>query len=287
MPETVTHNADFSTSSMGAILRRCREYHGISLEEAADATKIGINYLKALECDKIKEFPSLAYLKGFLRIYATYLGLNSDDIIRICEKQYLPAGVPKTAKSGEVGNEPVRRRFAWQKLVLPLFLLIMLLATATFLNRSSAPSRQQTPPRPAAVTMPASAVLPARSSAHPISTERRPKPASTPTEPPAVETVQSERSSVQKPPPETAKGFIVRMKVVQNGTLAVTIDGAAVQNYDLTVGDFIEWKAEKNITLDMSNAGGIEAELNGKPLKPFGPAGKPAYVVLDADGVKP
>jgi len=285
LPETVTHKADVPTNSMGAILRRCREYHGISLEEAAEATKIGINYLKALESDKIKEFPSLAYLKGFLRIYATYLGLNSDDIIRICEKQYLPAGAPTQAAAGDAGSEPVRRRFAWQKLVLPVVLLIMLLATATFLNRSSTPSRQQAPPKPAAPAT-APAVQPALSSARPATTEQRPKPDSPPTEPAKTETAPVERATVQKPPPETGKGFIVRMKVVQNGTLAVTIDGGAVQNYDLTVGDFIEWKAEKTITLDLSNAGGIEAELNGKPLKPFGPAGTPAYVVLGADGVK-
>jgi len=74
--------------------------------------------------------------------------------------------------------------------------------------------------------------------------------------------------------------------VTQNGTLAVTIDGATPQSYDLAAGDVIEWKAEKNITLDVSNAGGVEAELNGKPLSSFGPAGKPAYIVLDADGIK-
>jgi len=286
LAETVTNNADLSTSSMGPILRRCREYHGISIEEAADATKIGINYLRALESDKIKEFPSLAYLKGFLRIYSTYLGLNPDDIIRICEKQYLPAGAPKNSKPGEENNEPVRRRFAWQKLVLPVVLLIMLLVTATFLNRSSLSPRPQTVPKPAVVTMPAPPVQPVRSSVHTPTTEQRSMPDSRPPGSAKTETVRTERASAQKPPPVTGKGFIVRMKVVQNGTLSVTIDGAAGQNYDLTVGDFIEWKAEKNITLDMSNAGGIEAELNGKPLKPFGPAGRPAYVVLDANGMK-
>ena len=133
---------------------------------------------------------------------------------------------------------------------------------------------------------PAPAVLPARSSAHPAVAEQAPKPDITPTKPAKRETVRTEPASVQNPPAEPSKGFIVKMKVIQNGTLAVTIDGASVQNYDLTVGDFIEWKAEKSITLDMSNAGGVEAELDGKPLKPFGPVGKPAYVVLDADGVK-
>ena len=75
MSTTDVHTHDHSTSSPGAILRRCREYHGISLDEAAEATKIGVAYLAALEGDQINEFASLAYLKGFLRIYATISGL--------------------------------------------------------------------------------------------------------------------------------------------------------------------------------------------------------------------
>jgi hypothetical protein len=55
----------------------------------------------------------------------------------------------------------------------------------------------------------------------------------------------------------------------------------------LTVGDAIEWKAEKNIALELSNAGGVEVEINGKALKPLGPVGKPVSIVLDANGVQP
>ncbi len=73
LPETLS-------GSPGAILRRCREFHGITLEEASETTKIGISHLKALEDDQIREFANQAYLKGFLRIYATYLGLNSADV---------------------------------------------------------------------------------------------------------------------------------------------------------------------------------------------------------------
>src|ERR1043166_4900331 len=73
-------------SSPGAILRRCREFHGISLEEASKTTKIGISHLTALEYDRISEFANRAYLMGFLRIYATFLGLNPDDIARMYDK---------------------------------------------------------------------------------------------------------------------------------------------------------------------------------------------------------
>ncbi len=76
------------------------------------------------------------------------------------------------------------------------------------------------------------------------------------------------------------------MRVIQSGTLTVTIDGSPSQGYELVVGDSIEWKADKNITLELSNAGGVEAELNGKQLKPFGQVGKPLVIVLDADGIR-
>lgn len=286
MPETVTHNGDVSTSSMGAILKRCREYHGITLEEAAEATKIGANYLTSLESDRLNEFPNLAYLKGFLRIYSTYLGLNTDDIIRICEKQCAPAAAPGNNQAGAADREPARRGFAWQKLVLPAFLLLLLLITAAILNRSSTPPPRQNVPKPVVAVPPAPPVQPVHSSAHPAAPVQKLKADSPPTVPAKTATIRTEHANAPVPPADPGKGFIVRMKVTRNGALAVTIDGGAVQNYELTVGDIIEWKAEKNITLDLSNAGGIEAELNGKPLKPFGAADKPAYVVLDANGVK-
>ena len=90
----------------------------------------------------------------------------------------------------------------------------------------------------------------------------------------------------QKPAAEPDRSFIVRMRVTQNGSLIVTIDGVTPQNYELTIGDVIEWKAEKNIILELTNSGGVEVELNDKLLKPFGSTGTPAYVLLDVDGVK-
>lgn len=287
MSETVTQNADPAASSPGAILKRCREYHGITLEEAAEATKIGINYLQALEGDQVREIPSQAYRKGFLRIYATYLGLNPDDIIRLSEKLFAPAGAPVKGQPAAKGDrEPLRRRFPWHKLVLPVFLLLLLIATAAVLNRSRTPVPQRVAPQPAAGTPAATAVLPALSSARPAPPVQKTEAKSAPVKPARDDAAPTGRNGAQIPPPEAVKGFFVRMKVIQNGTLAVAIDGAAPQNYDLSAGDVIEWKAGKNVSLELSNAGGVEVELNGNPLKAFGPPGKPAYIVLDAEGIK-
>ena len=91
---------------------------------------------------------------------------------------------------------------------------------------------------------------------------------------------------MQKPSTENSRGFVVRLKVTQSGTLKVTIDGSSSQDYDLVVGDSIEWKADRTIALELSNAGGVEAELNGRQLKLLGQSGKPSTVVLDSEGIR-
>lgn len=278
--------ADPSAASPGAILKRCREYHDLSLEEAEESTKIGANYLMALETDQISQFSSMAYLKGFLRIYATYLGLNPDDMIRLYEKLYLAgsSGAGEHASRSAVPGEPsLRKKIPFQKLALPAVILVLILITAAIINRS--------PPRPVRQDQPASITIPlalppvqqAQSSARPavpakkqdeVIVLKKRDDAQPPTQ-----------NVVQKTPPESAKGFVVRLKVTQGGILKVIIDGSTSQNYDLAVGDRIEWKADRTISLDLSNAGGVEAELNGRLLKPFGPSGNPVTVVLGPEGV--
>jgi cytoskeleton protein RodZ len=286
VPDIEKNIVDPSAASPGAILRRCREYHELSLAEAEESTKIGANYLLALEEDQISQFSSLAYLKGFLRIYATYLGLNPDDMIRLYEKLYAArsGGGGQTSDTAGVNTPAPRRKIPLQKLVMPAVILVLILITAAIINRSNKPALRPTLPAPAA---PSTAMVPVQKT---NSSARQPGPEKAPEEP-AVEQKPAEppataRDRAQKPVAEGTRGFVVRLKVTQSGTLTVTIDGSTSQAYDLAVGDIIEWKADRNITLEMSNAGGVEAELNGRQLKPFGQLGKSATVVLDSEGIR-
>jgi cytoskeletal protein RodZ len=281
----VTSAPETSGGSPGAILRRCREFHEITLEEAAEATKIGITHLNALEEDRIRDFANQAYLKGFLRIYATYLGLNSDDIARMYEKLFGVNGEKpdQTRASGTLQRKP-RRLVPIKKLVLPAILLMVILAAATFFKQSSPSLVRSQPVAVTPVPVQNAAVQSVQSSVRVkknepiiplVKVEKNP-----------VESPDSDKPVAQKRPVDTPKGFILKIKVTQNGALTATVDGSPAQQYDLTSGDVIEWKAEKKVTLELSNAGGVEAELNGKPYKSFGSPGKPAYVELDADSLK-
>ncbi len=286
--DSPSSSPETSTGSPGTILRRCREFHEITIEEASEATKVGVSHLKALENDQIRDFANQAYLKGFLRIYATYLGLNADDIARMYDKLFgsqseKPA---PTSLSGGPNRKP-RRLLSLKKLLFPALLLIAILITATFFKRPPPPLVRELQ------TVPVTAPLPANPPVQTAQSSVRAKK----TDIPAVAAPKVERRTPAPPEPEkvvpakrqpdAAKGFILKLRVTQNGTLASTVDGGAVQQHELTIGDVIEWKAEKKVTLELSNAGGVEVELNGRPYKPLGPSGKPAYVELDADTVKP
>lgn len=273
-------------SSPGAILRRCREFHEITLEEASETTKIGVSHLRALEDDQIREFANQAYLKGFLRIYATYLGLNSDDIARMYDKLFGVQGESQEPVRVAVAPaRPARRLISLKKLAVPALLLAVIIITAMFFKQ--APSPVVRPPLPPVVAVPAvqnPVVQPVLSSAQAKKTDQDSVPKKR--EKRIEEPPDSENAIVPKRPADAAKGFILKIKVTQNGTLSATVDGSAAQQYDLASGDVIEWKAEKKVSLELSNAGGVDVELNGKPYKPLGPPGKSAYIEFDADGIK-
>jgi len=61
---------------IGNSLREARLRRGIEIVQAEQATKIRGKYLRALEEEHFEQLPAETYIKGFLRTYADYLGLD-------------------------------------------------------------------------------------------------------------------------------------------------------------------------------------------------------------------
>jgi hypothetical protein len=61
---------------IGSSLREARHRRGIEIAQAEQATKVRGKYLRALEDEQFALLPSETYVKGFLRTYAEYLGLD-------------------------------------------------------------------------------------------------------------------------------------------------------------------------------------------------------------------
>ncbi len=61
---------------IGNSLREARTRKGFDFPELEQGTKIRAKYLRALEDESFDTLPSATYVKGFLRTYANYLGLD-------------------------------------------------------------------------------------------------------------------------------------------------------------------------------------------------------------------
>jgi len=68
-------------SPLGETLRRTRLEKNITFEDAERVTRIPRKYLEALELENFGILPAPVYARGFLRSYASYLGLEPKELL--------------------------------------------------------------------------------------------------------------------------------------------------------------------------------------------------------------
>jgi cytoskeletal protein RodZ len=66
--------------TVGEILRAAREEKKLSVEQVNRETKMSAQTIRSLEQDDFGAFSSETYLKGFLRTYADFLGLDGNTL---------------------------------------------------------------------------------------------------------------------------------------------------------------------------------------------------------------
>jgi len=69
--------------SYGALLKKAREDQELSIEDVEAKTTITRQYIEGLENEKNDAFPGEPYMIGFLKLYADFLGLNSEDLLKL------------------------------------------------------------------------------------------------------------------------------------------------------------------------------------------------------------
>src|SRR5207302_8144609 len=72
-----THATDF-----GGKLRAARERRGVTLRQIANATKISVGVLEALERNDISRLPGGIFGRAFVRYYAVEVGLDPEQTIQ-------------------------------------------------------------------------------------------------------------------------------------------------------------------------------------------------------------
>ncbi|MBU5613420.1 helix-turn-helix domain-containing protein [Geomonas azotofigens] len=277
---------------VGEYLRRVREAKGLQLEEASRVTKIGKNYLAAIEQGEFQKLPNAAYIKGFLRLYAGFLSLSGDEVVARYERGLTPpSGAQPEASAPRAAHAPQAQGMAPQtgidtlerakirapgRWIVPALLLGAVVVAALFFTEGEPPRVQPPPsaPAPAAPPAPAPAAQPVQK---PMSSARNeaaaPLPAGT--------------ANAPSTPAGKQAGVVLKLRFNRDSWLSITIDDSITQRYDLKAGDLIEWKGQRSFALDLGDGGAVEAEFNGRPLKPLGEAGKPAHVELKGDQAAP
>src|ERR671916_3067041 len=75
---------------IGNSLREARLRQGLEFTEVEHATKIHGKYLRAIEDEQFDILPGQTYVKGFLRAYSEYLGLDGQLYVDEYNSRYIP-----------------------------------------------------------------------------------------------------------------------------------------------------------------------------------------------------
>ena len=91
--------------TLGQKLKAARVKKGATASEAAAATRIKVQHIEAMKRDDFSPMPAAAYAKGFIRLYADYLGLPSEPLVDEYVQLHAP-GAHKPVLDEEPSPEP-------------------------------------------------------------------------------------------------------------------------------------------------------------------------------------
>ncbi len=127
--------------TIGDKLREARQKKGLTLKEVEYELRIRSVYLEAMEKNDFDAIPGQAYVKGFLRSYAAFLGLDPDEIIR--EYNTLHGYAEESGEMQRIQTLPV----FLQRILFAIFALATI-ALAVYLALPERKSEPLLPPAP-------------------------------------------------------------------------------------------------------------------------------------------
>lgn len=96
-------------TGIGRMLVEAREAKRVTLEQAERDTRIVRRYLEALEREDFATFPFEVYARGFLRSYASYLGLNGADLVALMPRSAQDTTEPRRQQRPPDTPRPIRQ----------------------------------------------------------------------------------------------------------------------------------------------------------------------------------
>ncbi len=132
---------------LGDRLKAARNSKQITLEAAAQATKIRSTYLQALESHRWSEFPADVYLWGFLKKYAEFLGLSPKEMAELLiQEKERPAEEKPADRQPLQEDRPEDSPAHERTLIVWMGLLVGAAGVFLYLSHQSNVNIQKSPP---------------------------------------------------------------------------------------------------------------------------------------------
>lgn len=281
---------------LGALLRAERERRCLNIEDVSAHLKISVRKLRALEEGDASSMP-LAYVKGFVRSYATYLGMAASEVVEAMQvvSSHLPETTKETVAPARHAPPPEpapgKRGGAFSRLLL-LAIAGTALAGGSYavwksdfldtlherqndvVARPALPMQDEARPAYVPSSAPSSPPEPAQSApAAAPAPPTAPRPAPSATAPPSSATPEKVVVRTGDAPAASAAredGILPpgQHKVVITATetcwIRSTADRTDTRQFSLGKGDTFALTFSQRLDLRLGNAGGVRIRYNGK-----------------------
>ena len=285
---------EFQDKHGGEILKAAREAQGIALETVHDMTKIPLDALKAIEENYKVKILSPFYLRGFIKMYAQYLGVDPKEVMNDypAEEPAAPLPVEKKQEPEEEKDvdihATVKTFFTEQRqqqivkgvaVLFALFLVSRLAGCVRGCQRDRADQKEalsnmEVSTAQNAEDVPAATQAPAQQA---TSAPQAPAVGAQPPKP---------KPAVPEVPAAVRKKVLLTIKAKKTGWLQVKVDGNLVFQSIFSSGSAETWQADKEIEVSGKVIHNLEYEVNGKLLGGLGRADRTARrVIVNKDGL--
>lgn len=280
-------------SELGQLLSEARSARGLSLADVEAATRIRQKYLEALENGDYAALPEGPIARGFLRTYAAYVGLDTEEALRLYAQESGDKGdelpIADTSVSRPVDYRPLevellseQPRSGGLRWLLALLIIAVVGGAGWWLISRYGAGWQpvlafwRTPtPTPTATVANTATPWIVTATPRPTATPLPVTPTSdllllpTPTVPPTITPTPLPTAT-----PEIVTRIALTLTVTQRAWVRVVADGEVAQEGILEGGDVRYWEADNSISVRTGNAGGVKLTLNGEDLGLMGDIGQ-------------
>jgi cytoskeleton protein RodZ len=270
-----TENTVLEAARVGEELREARLALGVSVEDAAIQLRINKRYLLALEEGRVKDLPGAAYAVGFVRSYATALGLDPDDAVR----RFRDVSGTAVAKSGDlVFPEPVPRRGIPTGILAAIGVAIALFGYVAWYQWSGRGERvvDSVPPLPPRLERAAEA---------PAARDTSPAPGAV-VEPPAPPPPVAAPPRPAPPIDPDKPRVVIRAKGESWVQIRDNPGNRTLLDRVLRGGESVEIPNRPGIVLTTGKAENLDILLDGQEVDPFGGPGVRRNIALEPDRLR-